>query len=224
MGFSRDDWAGSFYDLSIDLGKDEGRDRIVKAVQAVFRSPAVSGPWSSREDVCLPERRLPAPTCIPSDDIPSYTATVTLPAGQVVGVVVCTVICKETSSLDICIPLGMLARVFPLVYPLDLATDHWLAQVDEALIELAEAVHTEVPFDLALIGEEAAGYATVDTLKTSDVERGGVLVSPSISDGLQPARNPTVTAMGLHWYSLIGPHITFGGSLPARQQGLVRSE
>lgn len=210
MHFDRNDWAGSFYDLSVDLGRDEGGERLMKAVQAAWRSHILSGPWSTQEDVSYPDRRLSVPSYIPPDDIPVYTATLTLSGGQVVGVV-WTVIYGETNSLDFGIPLGMLGRAFPLVYPLDLETNPWLAEVDSALIELAESVYSEVPFDLALIGEEAAGYATVDTLKTSDVEQGGVLISPSVSERLQPTRKPVVTATGLHWYSFIGPHITIGG-------------
>ncbi len=89
--------------------------------------------------------------------------------------------------LDLCLPTGMLRRVFPLRYSIDATTrreNPWLDTIDEQFIAIAERVFNVAPFDFALLGEEVSGMLRVETLTADQLSNGGILLPPKLSHKL----------------------------------------
>ncbi len=111
----------------------------------------------------------------------------------------------ESDWLDLSLPDGMLHQRFPVSYPYEPGRDPWLPSLEKSLVEVADHVAAQVPFDLALLGEDVGtGYigATSPTqeLPTEFIDsRGGVLVSERLWKRLQPADEPVITQSGLLW-------------------------
>jgi len=84
-------------------------------------------------------------------------------------------------------------------YPL--ASNAWIDPLDRLLVEIAEVVYRAVPFDLAVIGEEAAAFEDAGPALTAErLAQGGCLVSPHLVDRLKPARVPETCSSGLLWF------------------------
>ena len=93
----------------------------------------------------------------------------------------------------------MLESMYPVEYPL--AYNAWIDPLDRLLVEIAEMVYRTVPFDLAVIGEEAAAFEDVGPALTAErLAQGGYLVSPRLADQLKPARVPETCRSGLLWF------------------------
>ncbi|MDA0832486.1 MAG: hypothetical protein O3A29_04325 [Planctomycetota bacterium] len=72
--------------------------------------------------------------------------------------------------LDLCVPTGMLGLAFHIQYPLDYPTKPWMAQIDKLLAQIGASVFRSIPFQLAIIGEEASGITNAAAV-TPDVCR-----------------------------------------------------
>jgi hypothetical protein len=208
-----DDWLGSFYELCIELQPAGDDVRLRRALAALWRAPLLEGVWTEQEyqhrvtaDAELPlyGRRqhgllrlpgLPPTACIalvvreggsddPDDEPP--------PAPDV----------PFADWLDLCIPMGMLERVFPVIWPLEVAANPWLTDLNDALVQLAEAVYIATSYNLALIGEEISGMWSEHTIPIDEVAFGGVLTSPALDAKVRPAsRIPVQLSSGLNWYA-----------------------
>lgn len=101
------------------------------------------------------------------------------PIGCQIGVV------REAVSdwLYLSLPVGMLHRRFPVSYPLEPGRNPWITPLEKTLVEIADGVATQVPFDLALVGEDVAtglygATSSAHELRTEFIDsRGGVLLS-----------------------------------------------
>jgi hypothetical protein len=114
---------------------------------------------------------------------------------------------KGSDWLDLCIPTGMLELEFPNIYTILRDNNHklWLKDIDDVFIRVADEVYRHVPFDLALIGEEASGFGgkaelvSNDAWFLQDVQDGGYLLSPSLFSRLSLILNPISLSSGLLW-------------------------
>lgn len=95
----------------------------------------------------------------------------------------------------------MLNLAYPVEYPIVGATNPWIGEFERVLLDLAGAVYQAVPFDLAVIGEEAMAFSVEEQALTAEiVDHGGYLLSPDLASRVKPRRSPEVLPTGLRWF------------------------
>lgn len=200
-----DNWHGSFYELSLELGPPGDNDRAVSALRAMWDLPELFGPWRGREAYgtapIVPEL---------DNECLSHYGLLSLGNEKRVGCMSFLIRCDDADWLDLSIPTGMLERAFPVTYPLDVETNGWLREVDDLLASVAARVYGRVPFLLGCLGEECSGCRRASELSRADCERGGFLVPAALYERLSPRRSPTPDTQDLNYLPYGGPHITFG--------------
>lgn len=161
-----ENWHGGYYELAIKLGPrnaEGSTDRVLDALATVWSQPSLDGcdrdRWTARDEQ---ERVAPAPT--DPEDPESFKGVATLPSGH--RVVCATHVIREDGGygndwLDLCLPLGALARVDHRVggYPFGdvLISRAWREPIDNWFVGIAQAVAARHPFQLAMIGHEVSG-------------------------------------------------------------------
>jgi hypothetical protein len=208
LEYLRDEnWYGSFYEISLELGPT-GNDALAKqALRALWAQPEVRGPWRERSDF---DSELDD-AAITIDEVRLYGCFIMSDGSEVGCMSYLIRVEGESDWLDLSIPIGMLERRFSISYPLDMATNPWMAEFDERLARIGAAIYSETPFRLGLIGEEASGASSAAELTSQDCERGGFLVPLPLWGKLAPKRETVWLATELAYVAYRGPHITYGG-------------
>lgn len=200
-------WLGSLYEVSLELGPT-GDDALAhRALTRLWRNPALQGPWQDRSSFMEEADELR----VSEDQVRMY-GVLRVNEDISLGCMSHLVrIAGEYDWLDLSIPTGMLGVTFDVSYPLDLATNPWMSTLDKCLAEIAGDIFTVVPFRLALLGEEASGACTAAELTSEQCELGGYLVPDRLWSTLKPSRSASHLSPGLVYAPLRGPHITYGG-------------
>lgn len=208
---SGDNWAGTYYELSIEYAPGGDDARVLPALHALWHTSLLSGPVAgpyregTSHDVFAPVE-LPTSLCPEGGD--TLYGLFHLPPYRPIGCLstltrLDSLEGEEQSSdwLSFCIPTGMLDLAFDVAYPILPSTNPWMAEVDRALIGIAESIYRASPFHVAVIGEEAAALAVDEAdLTAEELARGGYLVSTSVVTRIAP-RSPSIPlAHGLHWF------------------------
>jgi hypothetical protein len=171
LEYLRDEnWYGSFYEISLELGPT-GNDALAKqALRALWAQPEVRGPWRERSDF---DSELDD-AAITIDEVRLYGCFIMSDGSEVGCMSYLIRVEGESDWLDLSIPIGMLERRFSISYPLDMATNPWMAEFDERLARIGAAIYSETPFRLGLIGEEASGASSAAELTSQDCEQGAI--------------------------------------------------
>jgi hypothetical protein len=141
-----ENWTGGFYELLLVLGAADDA-RLDRAVRSLWRFAGVrEGPVG--------------PSAATLHEHGHLRGSLTLPSGD-------RVVCggyasryEDVDTLELYLPLGALARVdrriggFPFDDRSGAESLTWRAPLDKWLVDVAVAVHAEVPFRRALIGFE----------------------------------------------------------------------
>ena len=193
-------WYGSYYELAMEYVPTGNDERLLKAINALWESPTLRGPWQAQEHF---GQTAIVPSALEVDDYNWLSGFLLLADGREVGCMSITV--REESGadwLDLCLPTGMLRRVFPLRYSIDATTrreNPWLDTIDEQFIAIAERVFNVAPFDFAMLGEEVSGMLRVETLTADQLSNGGILLPPKLSHKLGIVNPSQLHLSGLHW-------------------------
>lgn len=202
-----ENWLGSFYEFSLELGPSGDDTLATRALAALWRQPELRGPWNERPAFSS----VPDPTLLSPEHVRLY-GVLALNRSTELGCMSHLVrIEGESDWLDLSIPTGMLELRFPVTYPLDRATNTWLPELDRLLARIAARIYEVAPFRLGLLGEEASGASSAVELTAADCERGGYLVPELLWHKLAPKRVPDLMGGGTVYAPFIGPHITYGG-------------
>lgn len=182
----KDTWLGSFYELAIELGP-RSDERLAEASEALWRHETLDGPYREKDREPSDQERV-SPALIVSDDLVTHLAGVaTLPEGARVA---CgSVAVREDESridwIDFYIPWGALETVYEIDYDAYQAGSyatwrHWAEPLDAWFADVARSIYAEVPFALALIGEEVSGqmYASELAAQGGPGEKHGPLLFP----------------------------------------------
>jgi hypothetical protein len=160
-----ENWFGSYYELAIELGPTGDDERLRKALEHVWSLPQLRGSWIERHDYDLHSSPIECRDGI----VPSRYGVLRLTPEISVGCVTHTVREPNGSDwLDLCIPTGMLGLCFDVQYPLDYATNPWMAQIDRLLAQMAASVFRSISFQLAIIGEEVSGITDAASITPDD--------------------------------------------------------
>jgi hypothetical protein len=159
----KDTWLGSFYELAIELGP-QSDEKLAAASAALWRQETLDGPYGEKDREPSNQERV-SPALIVSDDLVTHLRGVaTLPEGTRVACGSVAVREDETHIdwLDFYIPWGALETVYEIDYS-GYETGNfetwrnWAEPLDGWFAEIARSIYAEVPFALALIGEEVSG-------------------------------------------------------------------
>ncbi|MEZ4375942.1 MAG: hypothetical protein R3B07_34370 [Polyangiaceae bacterium] len=201
-----ENWHGSYYELSLEFSPRTSEAELLKALSLVWEQPEFVGPWVERsgfggspDAIVLREHQNP------------YHGVLRAADGSELGCL--TFLIREDggrSWLDISIPTGMIWLRYPAQYPIDLANDPAVAMLDQQLALIAARIYDEVPFVLGLLGEEASGADSAETLTKQRCEWGGYVVPAELWAKLAPERAPNRLGEKLVYAPLLGPHIAFG--------------
>ena len=182
--------------------------QFLRALHTLWQHPSLEGPLSGPYATHTPAL---TPTALPSrlENMSSLYGALHLPQGRAVGCL-SMVMCPGTEPVEeisayracwvlLCIPIGMLESIYPVEYPL--AANSWIDPLDRLLVEIGEMVYRAAPFELAVIGEEAAASEDAEPALTAErLAQGGYLVSPHIAAQLKPTRVPETCPSGLLWF------------------------
>lgn len=203
---NRNNWLGSFYELGIEYPAGSDAGRVMGATRALWRHPLLEGPLAG------PYSGQPASTfvALPSviENMSPLYGLLHLPDNRAVGCLTMILnpgddpievaAAKHATSVMLSIPTGMLSLAYPVEYPIDGTTNPWIDEFERVLVDIAESIYRVAPFDLAVIGEEAAALAVdADALTADELERGGYLLSPHLAHGLKSQRVPEILPSGL---------------------------
>ena len=180
----RNNWAGSFYELAL-RSPVKGDIRALQPVMAALWSSAeLIGPWRERGDVGTPSHT----TTLEAGELNSLYGILQVSDSVHVGCF--TDIFDEPDDfawLCLSIPTAMLDRYYDVREPLGHRNNPWLDELDAALLRIAGATFSAVPYHLGLIGEEALGLVGQEAsasmgdqlLGGTMLHDGGVIVASS---------------------------------------------
>src|SRR6266487_4044744 len=140
-----ENWYGSYYELAIEFCPDGNDARLLRAIQALWQSEFLTGPWSRRENYMASAEM---PILLERDPNRLY-GLIELPGRDAIGCLSMTVREEEGSDwLDLCIPTGMLDLIFTVRYPLfseNWGVNPWMDDVEKAFVQIAETVYKASP-------------------------------------------------------------------------------
>jgi hypothetical protein len=185
---SPDIWHGLYFELGLEY-RFGGEDRLVlRAAEALWRYPALTGPWPSREAFGNPIQI--TPDMLPRDNMLSLYGVLELPDGREAACSSWVVRPNDGSdSLCLCLSGGMLERLFSVAYnPMSVKTNPWLGEIEGLLTDIAAWVYGAAPFELAVLGEEAAALAVDAAQLTREaLAPGGFILPDELWRRLDPA-------------------------------------
>lgn len=193
----RENWHGSCYELGIDYS-DMGDERIIAAMRTLWDISDVCGPLGG--PYAMGDRALEmvsVPALLYEDKAATAYGLTRLDPGDYVGF---SATITSLRWLVICVPMGMLEIFYNIDYPITTENDSWATPLRNRLMDIAQIIYQLAPFNLAVIGEEAAAFSPgQDELTSHDLDRGLYLVSDALLTKLRPSSNWEILPSGLHW-------------------------
>ncbi|HEX8600417.1 MAG TPA: hypothetical protein VF952_18110 [Chloroflexia bacterium] len=193
-------WGGGFYELVFEYSPGGSEEHLQKALDTLWTSPQLQGPWLDREDLGNP------PVQISVEPWRMY-GLLTLPENKSVGCVTFTRREEDGSGwLDFSVPTAMLAGLdWYYDKTMDTSYSPRLKLVDATYAEIADRVYRETPFQFAELGFEVSGGHDQTTLTAGQIlaSRGysGYLLPPELYARLADTDFGAVTTLpsGLVW-------------------------
>lgn len=198
-----EDWSGPYYELAVEfVPRDDAR--LQHALDVLWSDPCLEGPWSERDSV---GDGPPAPPALAEPPFALYGRLTVTRASRVgcVSWVARDSGGRGSDSLTLSVPAGMLRPLgltapLGLGEPFDPGADPVLAALNERFLEVADRLYAAVPFDLALLGEEAAVQNSSADLTGAWVEEhGGCLLPPALRERLAHSVPARQLGSGLRW-------------------------
>ncbi|WP_010095594.1 hypothetical protein [Ornithinibacillus scapharcae] len=185
---SPENWIGGYYELSIEFHPCGDDQRINKALRSLDKSPFFTGLWRERTDYQQSPASLPI--IIEENSVSPFYGALHISDGKLLPCCISVIrVPEESDWLDISIPLASLELFYPFNYPLTKELNPWLSQVDELLINLAETIFAQSPFDLAFVGEEITGATDQESITSDFVEKCITILPKQLQEKLQLQSN-----------------------------------
>ena len=209
----RKNWSGSYYELAIELQTSHDNVRLEKALDTLWHHPNLSGHWLSVEhfglnpDVFNVSHEIHG---IEENSFMRLYGMFSIP--EIEKQVGClSIVVRETDGsdwLDFCIPTGMLEAAFSVKHTLEIREYPWSMILDKYLLQMADMIHQQTPFDLAFIGDEVSGLVNKASIisegiesqiKIYDLSRNKIFLSPAFWNEISLDKNYEVLPSGLRW-------------------------
>jgi hypothetical protein len=201
----KENWYGSFYELAIELQPSHDNVRLERALDSLWSHPNLSGHWVSIENF----GRSPDVFNI-SDQSQSMDQNSLIHLYGVFSIpeidkqLGClSIVVRETEGsdwLDFSFPTKMLESAFGEI--------PWSTVVDKYLLQIADMIYQQTPYDLALIGEEVSGLVNkasitekgiANEVKFYGLDNNKVLISPAFWSEMSLDKAHEVMPSGLRW-------------------------
>jgi hypothetical protein len=166
------------------------------AWRTIWCHPRLVGPWAKIEDIGASMALAHAEVFTDysthygllrlDDETLVAATTVVVPVGK-----------AEFVDLVLGLPLVWLSRQFTVHYPTHTKCNTWRTAIDAALINVAEAVYRNTPFELAGLGECAG--AMLPDLQTKPDDSTPLLLSEETSNIWQMTHGQRLPS-GLYWF------------------------
>jgi hypothetical protein len=209
----QDNWSGSYYELAIELQTSHDNVRLESALQALWSHPNLSGHWLSKENYGQAPDVFNVADEFHDTDKSSFIhvyGVCSIPEiDKRVGCLSIIVREKEGSDwLDFCFPIGMLESAFSVKYPLETEEYPWSTVLDKYLLQMADMIYQQVPYDLAFIGDEVSGLVNKASIISEGIEHqikiyslnnNKIFLSPAFWDGISLDKTYEVLPSGLRW-------------------------
>ena len=208
-------WTGVRYDLCVLFLSGGSSERPLHILKTLWKHPSLSGPWLKREDYPESTRTVKLGSAAAEQQRPlphTLYGILTLPGNRTVG---CDSSWLSGNGADVLvfgIPTGLLGTVFRFDYSWHIKTNPWVKLLDHTLVELADAVYKEIPFDGAVACEEAGSlFSSKNSLTSNRVgafltprveeqaEGGALLLSPKLYTQLNLTASYKTLPSGLRW-------------------------
>ena len=195
---SPETWHGSAFDLGLEYRPTAEDQLFLRAVETLWRHPALTGPWPRREEYGNSIQI--TPDMLPRDSTLSLYGVLRLPDGREAA---CSSFVvrpnDEPDSLSFGLPSGMLERLFPVSHnPMGVKGNPWLREIEDMLADIAAWVYGVAPFELAVLGEEAAAIGPDAAKLTHEIlSYGGFILPDELWRRLSPAVEARPLAHGL---------------------------
>jgi hypothetical protein len=209
-------WYGSYYELAVEVAPAPADERLGKSIERLWSCDAlVAGPWADKgntEHVLIPP--LPA-----AEEMVASYGMLRIPD---LGAVRCVSwIIREVENgsdwIDLCIPTAAL-EPFGLAHPIVSETPCGVIEaIDRALLRVAMDIYRDVPFELALIGEEMSGLWSSATIAAADLAQGGFVLPERLAQRLGASLAGETLTGGLLWIPNRCEHGVGGGVLESNQ-------
>jgi hypothetical protein len=200
-------WGGGYYELAIEYSPGGNDEQVERALNALWSSPQLQGPWLHKEDLGQP------PVQISAESERLY-GTLSLPENKIVGCETFTIREEDGSDwLNLSVPTAMLASLNWYYDPLGMGYSSRLKLVDATYAEIADRVHRAAPFAFAELGLEVSGEHYQATLTTGQMlaSRGysGYLLPPELYARLAQSDFGAVTTLpsGLVWIQRVSLNV-----------------
>ncbi len=169
----RKNWSGPYYELAIELQASHDDVQLEQALQALWSHSNLSGHWLSKESYAQSPDTFNVADAFHGENgnsfIHLYGVFFIPDIEKHVGCLSIVVREKDGSDwLDFCFPTAMLTTAFAVKYPLPTDEYPWSVVLDKYLMQMADLVYQQTPYDLAFIGDEVSGLVN----KASIIEKG----------------------------------------------------
>lgn len=206
-------WYGSFYELAIELQTSHDDIRLEKALETLWSHPNLSGHWASIENFGKNPDVISIPNGFQGESSNSFInlyGLLSIPdIDKQVGCL--STVIRETNGsdwLDFCVPTKMLKSAFSVKQPLEIREYPWSTILDKYLLQMADMIYQQTPFDLAFIGDEVSGLVNKASIisegiesqiKVYDLSKNKIFLSPEFWSELSLDKNFEVMPSGLRW-------------------------
>jgi hypothetical protein len=191
-------WRAFEFELGLEYRSTADDQALVRAAEKLWHYPRLTGPWPSREEYGSSVHI--TPDMLPRDSTLSLYGLLELLDGRQAACYAWVVRPPGGSdSLSLCLPGGMLERLFPVAYnPMSVKRNPWLRDIERLLADIAEWVYGVAPFELAVLGECAAAVA-VDAadLTREALAPGGFILPDELWRRLEPPLESRPLSHGL---------------------------
>jgi hypothetical protein len=155
-------WHHSVYELFIELGPSSDA-RLLRALELLWQHPALDGPYADRAREPRDQPRVDLSGALEFDRGGDWHGVLTLDDGARVA---CKAWLLRRDNgeywLSFFVPLGSLFRVWPQAAPFPFVDSDadmaqhvaWQERLEALLVDIAQLVFAELPFEFAVIGHE----------------------------------------------------------------------
>jgi hypothetical protein len=191
-------WHGSAFELGLEYRPTAEDQLFLRAAEQLWRYPGLTGPWPRREEYGNSIQI--TPDVPPRDSMLWLYGLLELKDGREAACSSFMLRQNDASdSLSLCLPSGMLGRLFPVSHnPMGVKGNPWLRDIEDLLADIAAWVYGAAPFELAVLGEEAAALGPDAAKLTRELlSHGGYILPDVLWRHLDPAVEARPLSHGL---------------------------
>ncbi len=184
-----------------------------QALQALWKHPNLSGCWLRVENFGQDPDIFSVANEFQYSEQHSFMrlyGILSIPEiGKQVGCL--SIVVRETNGsdwLDFCITTGLLEEAFSVKHPLEIREYPWATILDKYLLQMADMIYQQTPFNLAFIGDEVSGLVNKasivsegieNQIKIYDLSKNKIFLSPGFWNEISLDKKYEVLPSGLRW-------------------------